>query len=114
VNVTVFKVTCIAQAVTLRRASWSASFIVGEAEPLRVNVDVNVMMGEVWKVGAEVVGLKVGLLVGSPGAGVGMNKVGLADGRKVGSAVGSWEGSVSSNISKSLAEAVHKCKGTDS
>ncbi len=106
-NVTVFKVTCIAQAVTLRRASWSASFMVGEAELLKVNVDVNVMMGEVWKVGAEVVGLKVGLLVGFPGMGVGMNKVGLAEGRKVGSAVGSWVGTAASNISKSLVEAVH-------
>ena len=74
--------------------------MVGEASPLRVKADVNVMMGEVWSVGAEVVGLKVGLLVGSPGAGVGMNKVGLAEGRKVGSAVGSWEGSESSSISE--------------
>lgn len=45
-NVTVFKVTCIAQAVTLRRASWSASFMVGEADPLKEKVDVNVRMGE--------------------------------------------------------------------
>lgn len=54
------------------------------------------------------VGLEVGLLVGSPGAGVGINRVGLADGRKEGAAVGSWEGSDSKCISKRLEEAVYK------
>ncbi len=38
------------------------------------------------------VGLGVGLLVGSPGAGVGINKVGLADGLKVGAALAAAEG----------------------